>query len=45
MDRFYKGDIGLGKFFFIVINFFWAIADLFLVWKGNQERNFEKLNS
>ncbi len=48
IDRFYKGDIGLGilKFLsmFILIGFIWVIVDLFLVYKGIQKDNFMKLN-
>ena len=48
VDRFYKGDIGLGilKFLslFILIGVIWVIADLFLVYKGIQRDNFMKLN-
>ena len=48
VDRFYKGDIGLGiiKFLsmFILIGFIWVIVDLFLVYKGIQKDNFMKLN-
>lgn len=48
VDRFYKGDIGLGilKFLslFILIGVIWVIADLFLVYKGIQKDNFMKLN-
>lgn len=49
VDRFYKGDIGLGigKFLscFILIGFVWAVIDLFLVWKGIKKDNFEKINN
>lgn len=49
VDRFYKGDIGLGigKFLscFILIGFVWAVVDLFLVWKGIKKDNFEKINN
>ncbi len=48
VDRFYKGDIGLGilKFLsiFIVIGFIWVVVDWFLVYKGIQRDNFMKLN-
>lgn len=48
IDRFYKGDIGLGilKFLsiFIVIGFIWVVVDWFLVYKGIQRDNFMKLN-
>lgn len=49
VDRYYKGDIGLGiiKFLtcFIAIGFIWAIVDLFLVWKGIKSDNFNKINN
>lgn len=49
VDRFYKGDIGLGigKLLscFILIGFIWAVVDLFLVWKGIKKDNFEKINN
>ena len=49
VDRFYKGDIGLGiaKFFsiFILVGMIWAFVDLFLVWKGIKKENFEKINN
>lgn len=49
VDRYYKGDIGLGilKFLsmFILIGFFWVVCDLFLVYKGIQKDNFKKLNT
>ena len=48
VDRFYKGDIGLGilKFLsiFIAIGFIWVVVDWFLVYKGIQRDNFMKLN-
>ena len=48
IDRFYKGDIGLGilKFLsiFIVIGWIWIVVDWFLVYKGIQRDNFMKLN-
>ena len=48
VDRFYKGDIGLGilKFLsiFIVIGWIWIVVDWFLVYKGIQRDNFMKLN-
>lgn len=48
VDRFYKGDIGLGiiKFLsmFILIGFVWCVVDWFLVYKGIQRDNFMKLN-
>ena len=48
IDRFYKGDIGLGilKFLsiFIAIGFIWVVVDWFLVYKGIQRDNFMKLN-
>lgn len=46
VDRFYKGDIGLG--IAKVLTFgglgFWAIVDLFLVYKGIKMDNLNKLN-
>lgn len=48
VDRFYKGDIGLGilKFLsiFIVIGIFWALADLYFVWQGIKKDNLNKIN-
>ena len=48
IDRYYKGDIGLGilKFLsmFILIGFIWYFIDLFVVYKGIQKDNFKKLN-
>ncbi|CAM3451283.1 NINE protein [Helicobacter labetoulli] len=48
IDRFYKGDIGLGilKFLsiFIFIGIFWALADLYFVWQGIKKDNLNKIN-
>ena len=48
IDRFYKGDVGLGilKFLssFILIGFFWALADLYFVWQGIKKDNLNKIN-
>lgn len=53
IDRFYKGNIGLGiakliltlTVYGFVISFFWSIADLFLVWKGIKKDNLQKIQS
>lgn len=53
IDRFYKGNIGLGiaklvltlTYFGIVISFFWSLVDLFLVWKGIKKDNLQKIQS
>ena len=49
VDRFYKGDIGLGilKFislFIFFIGIFWALADLYFVWQGIKKDNLNKIN-
>lgn len=48
IDRFYKGDIGLGilKFLsiFVFIGIFWALADLYFVWQGIKKDNLNKIN-
>lgn len=46
VDRFYKGDIGLGiaKLIFGWWTFgIWWIVDYFLVWKGIKKDNFNKI--
>lgn len=53
IDRFYRGDIGLGitkliltlTYFGVVITFVWSIVDLFLVWKGIKEDNWTKIQN
>lgn len=49
VDRYYKGDIGLGiaKFLscFILLGLIWTIVDFFLVWKGIKRDNCEKINN
>lgn len=49
VDRFYKGDIGLGiakiaSWFTVIGGFIWVIADLFLVPKGIKADNLNRLN-
>ncbi len=48
VDRFYKGDIGLGiakiASVCILVGFVWVVADLFLVPKGIRKDNLDKLN-
>lgn len=48
VDRFYKGNIGLGilKFLsiFIFIGWIWVIIDWVLVWKGIKQDNLNKIN-
>lgn len=48
VDRFYKGDIGLGiakiATLPIGVGFVWVIADLFLVYKGIKIDNLNKVN-
>lgn len=45
VDRFYKGDIGLGiaklLLSLIIIGFIWVIVDLFIVWKGIKKDNLK----
>ena len=45
VDRFYKGDIGLGILKLITLGALgiWALIDLFLVYKGIKKDNLEKL--
>ena len=51
VDRFYKGDIGLGiaicvltlTLFGLVISAIWVIADLFLVYSGIKKDNLQKI--
>lgn len=46
MDRFYKGDIGIGivKLLFCWLTFgIWWLIDLFLVYKGIKKDNFQKI--
>lgn len=51
VDRFYKGDIGLGvaKLIFTltiigaIVSIVWAIVDLFLVYMGIKNDNFQKI--
>lgn len=51
VDRFYKGDIGLGvaKLVFTltiigtIVSVIWAIVDLFLVYMGIKNDNFQKI--
>lgn len=50
VDRFYKGDMGLGigKIAAVMcfgIGFIWVIVDLVVVWKGIKHENFEKINN
>lgn len=53
IDRFYKGDIGLGiakliltiTYFGLIISFVWSIVDLFLVWKGIKQDNLNKIQT
>ena len=48
VDRFYKGDIGLGiaKLLLCWITFgIWALVDLFFVWKGIKRDNLNKINA
>lgn len=53
IDRFYKGNIGLGiaklvltlTYFGLIISSIWAIVDLFLVWKGIKKDNLQKIQS
>ena len=48
IDRFYKGDIGLGiakiASLFVIVGFVWVIADLFFVYKGIKIDNLNKVN-
>lgn len=48
IDRFYKGDIGLGIFklitCFFVIGMVWVVIDFFLVWRGIKQDNLFKIN-
>lgn len=51
VDRFYKGDIGLGiakigSFAYLLVGgwFIWVIADLFLMPKGIKADNLNRLN-
>lgn len=47
VDRFYKGDIGLGiaKLCLCWLTFgIWNIIDLFLVWKGIKKDNLKKIS-
>lgn len=45
VDRFYKGDIGLGILKLITLGAlgWWAIIDLFLVFKGIKKDNLQKV--
>lgn len=45
VDRFYKGDIGLGILKLITLGGFmiWSIIDLFLVFKGIKKDNLQKV--
>lgn len=45
IDRFYKGDIGLGIIKLITLGCLgiWAIIDLFLVYKGIKKDNLQKV--
>ena len=51
VDRFYKGDIGLGiaKLVFTltilgaIVSIIWAVVDLFLVYMGIKNDNFQKI--
>lgn len=46
IDRFYKGDIGLGvaKLLFCWLTFgIWWLVDLFLVYKGIKQDNLQKI--
>lgn len=48
VDRFYKGDVGLGiaKLFLSWITFgIWPLVDLFFVWKGIKNDNLQKIQN
>lgn len=48
VDRFYKGDVGLGFLKFLTVLFFvgliWVVIDWILVWKGIKQDNLNKIN-
>lgn len=46
VDRFYKGDVGLGILKLVTLGALgiWSFIDLFLVWKGIKQDNLLKIN-